>query len=98
MNDFELIIDLHLRNDRQGPGSDAETRRAIDLARLDRGTRLAIADIGSGTGAASLVLAKELDAYITAIDFAEPFVGKLRERVAEAGLSDRIEATVGQME
>jgi SAM-dependent methyltransferase len=44
------------------------------------------------------VLAKELDAHITAIDFAELFVGKLRERVAEAGLSDRIEATVGQME
>lgn len=98
MNELDLVIDLHLRNDRQGPGSDAETRRAIDLARLDRSVQLTIADIGSGTGASSLVLANTLNAHITAIDFAEPFINALRERVDQAGLGERIEATVGQME
>lgn len=98
MDDLDLIIDLHVRNDRQGPGSDTETRRAIELARLDRNNPVTIADIGSGTGAASLVLANTLNAHITAVDFAEPFISTLSERAAEAGLSDRIEAAVGQME
>jgi len=33
VNDLEPLIDLHAVSDRRGPGSDAETRRAIELAR-----------------------------------------------------------------
>ncbi len=98
MNDLDLLIDLHLRNDRQGPGSDAETRRAIDLTRLNPNKQLAIADIGSGTGASSFVLAETLNGHITAVDFAEPFVERLREEATARGISDRIEPMVGQME
>jgi len=98
MNDLSLLIDLHLRNDRQGPGSDAETRRAIEIARLDPNKQLAIADIGSGTGASSFVLAETLNGHITAVDFAEPFIERLREQAAAKGMSDRIEPMVGQME
>lgn len=98
MTDFDLLIDLHLRNARQGPGSGEETRRAINLAHLDPNDRLAIADIGSGTGAAGLVLASTLNAHITAVDFAEPFVERLRDRAAAEGLSDCIEPVVAHME
>jgi SAM-dependent methyltransferase len=98
MDDLDLIIDLHVRNHRQGPGSDVETRRAIEMARIDQERQITIADIGSGTGAASLVLANTLNAHITAVDFAKPFIDALSERAAEAGLSDRIEASIGQME
>jgi ubiquinone/menaquinone biosynthesis C-methylase UbiE len=97
MSNLDLLIDLHLRNDRQGPGSDAETRRAINLTRLDPNERLAIADIGCGTGASSFVLAKALNGHITAVDFAEPFVERLRKGTATRGLSDYIEPFVGQM-
>lgn len=98
MSEFDLLIDLHLGNARQGPGSDEETARAIGLARLGSERPLAIADIGCGTGAASLVLARLLDARVVAVDFAEPFVDRLRERAAASGLGDRIEPVVGQME
>jgi ubiquinone/menaquinone biosynthesis C-methylase UbiE len=97
-SEFDLIIDLHLRNDRQGPGGDEETQRAIELGRLGQDRPLAVADIGCGTGASSLVLARSLDARITAVDFAEPFIDRLRERVDAAGLSGRIDAMVGRME
>lgn len=98
MDDLSLLIDLHLRNDRQGPGDDDETRRAIDLARLDTAARLSVADIGCGTGASALVLADMLNADITAIDAAPAFIDQLRERAADRGLDERISAKVGQME
>lgn len=98
LTELDLLVDLHLRNARQGPGSDEETRRAIELARLDPRERLKIADIGCGTGAAALVLASTLDAHVTAVDFAEPFVHRLGEQAAAAGLSDRIEPVVARME
>jgi SAM-dependent methyltransferase len=98
MGTLELLLDLHLRNDRQGPGCDEETRRAVELARLDPALPIEAADLGCGTGASALVLARALNARVTALDAAEPFVARLRERAAGAGLADRIEARVGQME
>lgn len=98
MNDLDLLIDLHLCNDRLGPGGDDETRRAIELAGVGERGACRIADIGCGTGASSLVLASELDASVVAVDAAEPFVGRVRERAAAAGLSNRIEAQVARME
>ena len=98
MNDLEFLIDLHVRNPRQGPGSAEETRRAIELARLDRGRTLQALDIGCGTGASSLELARTLDANVTAVDALPAFVEKLEERSAIAGLTRRIAGQVGQME
>jgi len=98
MGDVDLIIDLHAGNPRQGPGGDDETRRAIELARLDHAEPLAIADVGCGTGASSLVLARTLNAHVTALDIADPFLERLRERAADQGLSDRIDPVVGRME
>lgn len=98
MTHLDLIIDLHVENDRQGPGGDDETRRAIDMARLSRDVSLRVLDIGSGTGAASLVLARDLNARVTAIDAAERFIERLRVRAAQAGHSDRINPVVGRME
>jgi len=34
MDDLDLLIDLHVRNARQAPGSDESTQQAITLARL----------------------------------------------------------------
>lgn len=36
MDDFRLLIDLHRPSQRQGPGGDAETKRAMEMAGLDR--------------------------------------------------------------
>jgi ubiquinone/menaquinone biosynthesis C-methylase UbiE len=97
MTELERIIDLHLRNTRQGPGSDATTRRALADTGLAHSRALSVADIGCGTGAASLILAQLPDAHVTAIDAAEPFVARLHERAIAAGVADRIDACVGNM-
>ncbi len=87
---FDLLVDLHIDGERQGPGSDEATRRAIALARLEQESDLTIADIGCGTGASSLVLANDLDAHVTAVDFLPPFLARLDDAARQHGLADRI--------
>jgi ubiquinone/menaquinone biosynthesis C-methylase UbiE len=99
MNELDLIVDLHLRNPRQGPGGEAETQTAIDLCRLCPDEELTIADIGCGTGASALQLAQHFTrSHITAIDAMEPFVTRAGERADERGLSNRIDVRIGNME
>lgn len=90
MNDFQLLIDLHRRAIRQGPGGEAETKRAMELAGLDGSRPLKIADIGCGTGASTILLAKELDAEITAVDVLPDFLDELQSRANLHGVADRI--------
>ena len=99
MADDDLLIDLHLRNDRQGPGGDADTRRALEFARRRTEQPLAVADLGCGTGASTLVLAKSLSqARITAVDLAQPFLDRLAERAAEQDVAERIQTVCADLE
>ena len=98
MNELDLLVDLHRDGPRQGPGGDDATRLAITLAGLGAGKDLRIADIGCGTGAATFVLARTLDATVTAIDFLPAFIDELAAAAARAGLGERIEARVATME
>ncbi|MBN1834081.1 MAG: class I SAM-dependent methyltransferase [Deltaproteobacteria bacterium] len=98
MNDFQLLIDLHLPATRQGPGGETETRQAIALAGLDRSRRLKIADIGCGTGASTILLAKELDAGITAVDSLPEFLDELQTRAKDHGVAEKITTLSCSME
>ncbi|MEQ8659539.1 MAG: class I SAM-dependent methyltransferase [Gammaproteobacteria bacterium] len=98
MNDLALLIDLHRDGPRQGPGDDDATRLAITLAGLREKRGLRIADIGCGTGAATLVLARELDAVVTAVDCLADFVSDLADVVQRQQLGERIEPLVATME
>jgi len=98
MDDLKLLIDLHITADRQGPGGEAETRRAVELSGLSKRRNLRVADIGCGTGASTLVLAKTLDANIVAVDFLSEFLDVLRSRAARAGVADRIETVNASMD
>ncbi len=98
MDDLGLLIDLHVRAERQGPGDDAETRRAIELSGLLERTALKIADIGCGTGASTVILAADLDAQIIAVDFLPDFLEMLRLRVARAGLAERVTTVNASMD
>jgi ubiquinone/menaquinone biosynthesis C-methylase UbiE len=98
MDDLQLLMELHGAQYRQGPGSDAATERAIDLAGLDRDAPLAIADIGCGTGASTLCLAQQLNAVITAVDFLQPFLDTLQQRAREQGLAEWITTSCASME
>jgi ubiquinone/menaquinone biosynthesis C-methylase UbiE len=77
---LQLLIDLHISNFRQGPGGETETRKALKLAGVDNSRPLKVADIGCGTGASTLQLAKELDAEIIAVDFLPEFLEELQAR------------------
>ncbi|MBN8489946.1 MAG: class I SAM-dependent methyltransferase [Burkholderiales bacterium] len=90
MEDLELLIDLHLTARRQGPGDAAQTRRAIELAGLSGLRNLKVADIGCGTGASALVLARDLESRIVAVDTLSAFLATLQSRAEQAGLADRI--------
>lgn len=96
---FSLMVDLHRDGRRQGPGSDAETLRALELARLDADAPLEVADIGCGTGASALVLADRLPkARIVAVDLFPEFLGVLEERAQAAGSADQIETLQASMD
>lgn len=92
MNDLQLklLIDLHRRHDRQGPGGVAETKQAMTLAGLDHSRNLKVADIGCGTGASTIQLAKELDTDMTAVDFLPEFLEELKYRAEASGVADKI--------
>ena len=90
MDDLQLLIDLHKDAMRQGPGGDDETRLAVTLSGLRGKPNLKIADIGCGSGASTLILAEELDAHITAVDFLPEFLTQLARAAEQAGLQNRI--------
>jgi SAM-dependent methyltransferase len=98
LDDLALLVDLHREGKRQGPGGEDETRLAITLSGLSARKRLKIADIGCGTGASTLVLAKALDASVTAVDFLPDFVRDLDITVERENLGERIETLVARME
>lgn len=90
MTDFQVLIDLHKNNHRQGPGSDAVTEKALGLIPLSDTTKLKIADLGSGTGAQTLILAKLLKGDITAIDLFPDFLNILAEKAEKHRVSKSI--------
>ena len=65
--DYRIIAAFFAGLDRQGPGDDAQTRRALSF--IDGlPPRPRIADIGCGTGRQTAVLASALDGPVTAVD------------------------------
>ncbi len=87
---LQLLMDLHKNANRQGPGGDEETEKALNLAAIDRDAPLKVADIGCGTGAATLALARLLNARITAVDFLQEFLDVLEARAGTEGVSSKI--------
>lgn len=98
MNDLELLVDLHRDGPRQGPGDASDTRLAVALSGLGGMKDLRIADLGCGTGASTLVLARELDADIIAVDVVEEFLVTLEVRAEQEGLSGRIATLAASMD
>ena len=91
MDPLDLLIDLHLDGERQGPGGDVETELALHLAGVDRTLALKVADIGCGTGACSLLLARLLpNAGITAVDLLPDFLDVLQARARQLGVAEAI--------
>ena len=98
MDDYQLLIDLHNRAKRQGPGGDAETEKAVGLAMIDPSVPLKIADIGCGTGSSALLLARLLNAKITAVDFLPEFLEMLETNARHLSLTEKISTLACSMD
>ena len=96
MNLMDLISEFHSKAERQGPGSDEMTKRALAaMPLLGRDAR--ILDIGCGTGASTIVLARETGASFVALDALTPFLDELQARFLASGLQDRVQTVPGDM-
>jgi len=98
MKEMELIIDLHKHAERQGPGSEADTLRALGLIDISKRKGLKIADLGCGTGGQTLTLARNTEAEITAVDLFPEFLEILDLNAKKEGLQDRIKTVSGSMD
>ena len=90
MTELELIIDLHKNSERQGPGSEKDTLRALDLLNLPTDQNLKVADMGCGSGGQTITLAKNLNGHITAVDLFPEFLHELNEKSQQLELTDKI--------
>ncbi len=95
--DFSLICEYFASIDRQGPGSDEVTRRALSFV-PGINTHSRIADIGCGTGSSTLLLAADTGARVTAIDLFPQFLTRLSQRADAAGLSTHIDTSAASMD
>ncbi|MGI6424960.1 MAG: class I SAM-dependent methyltransferase [Tepidanaerobacteraceae bacterium] len=79
MDLLELIIEYHRDNERQGPGSEEATLKALSrIPNINKKTK--ILDIGCGTGGQTITLAKNTESHITAVDMLPQFLEKLMKK------------------
>lgn len=95
---MELMMQLHLNNNRQGPGSEEATNLAITLTGIDKKKSYKIADIGCGTGGQTISLAKTLQGEIVAVDLFEEFLDRLKDNSKNENISAHIETLSASMD
>ncbi|HTW95231.1 MAG TPA: methyltransferase domain-containing protein [Tepidisphaeraceae bacterium] len=87
---MDIFWELHTGLAREAPGCDRSTHdalaRIVGLPAVPR-----VLDIGCGPGTQTLLLARQTQGQITAVDTHQPFLDELSHRAAKAGLANRIQ-------
>jgi len=97
--DLSVVIDFFSQMDRQGPGSEEITLKALNFIDLTGSVGgLRIADMGCGTGGQTISLAHNTSAHITAFDIFPGMIDVLQHRVRKLGLHKRITGVVASMD
>lgn len=96
--EFQLLVNFHKDNKRQGPGSSRATKRALSFLGMDEKKKLEIADIGCGTGSQTITLAKNTNSHITAVDLSYDFLEKLKTRAGDLNLDHQITTRENSMD
>jgi len=94
---LRLLTDLHINNHHQGPGGDTAFARALELSGIAIQAPLKIADIGCGTGSATIPLLQHTNATITAVELLPAFLEKLKVHAEAAGVADRLQTVEADM-
>ena len=72
--------------------------RSFLVSRIEAGPGELVLDVASGTGAVAIELARRTGAHVVGLDQSPQMLASARERVARAGLNDRIELVEGRAE
>lgn len=93
---WEIFFEVYEALPRQGPGNRDCAARALRLCGgLPRSP--VVLDLGCGVGGQTLQLAELTSGSIIAIDSHAPSIERLKETLAARGLSQRVQAQVGDM-
>lgn len=93
---MEIFMDIQRGLPRQGPGLNESTARAFGLC-VDLPREVLALDVGCGPGVQTLVLGKALNGHIIAVDIYEEYLTELAKHAADAGLSEKVEVRVEDM-
>ncbi|NMC42134.1 MAG: class I SAM-dependent methyltransferase [Bacteroidales bacterium] len=94
--DFDLICEYFSLLDRQGPGSEEVTLKALSfIDNLNNDSCLA--DIGCGTGGQTMTLAMHAPGVITGIDLFPQFIDLFNMNAKKLNLHERVKGIVGSM-
>lgn len=98
MTELELLIDFHIEGKRQGPGSDNDTLKALNMINIIKHENIKVADIGCGTGAQTIKVAENINGKIIAIDLFPEFLDILNSNAKKSGISEKVETLEANME
>ena len=93
---IQALLTLHHGLPRGGPGSDRNTKKALNLL-PGLPDKPRVLDLGCGPGKQTLVLAKELEVKITAVDIYSGFLDQLITLAQRRGLSHLVEPVQADM-
>jgi len=95
--DVALICEYFSSLDRQGPGSQEATIKALSfIDNLHDGSN--IVDLGCGTGGQTIVLAQNTPGNITGIDVFTGFIDKLNDNALKLNIQARVKGVIGSMD
>jgi ubiquinone/menaquinone biosynthesis C-methylase UbiE len=86
---MEIFWELHSDLPQEGPGDNKSTIQALRLIKNLPDTPK-ILDIGCGPGRQTLLLAKDADGFITAIDTHQPFLDEVEKRATAENVKDNV--------
>ena len=93
---WKVFFEVHSGLPRENPGDDETTKKAYSMLR-DLPEQSHILDVGCGSGAQTVALAKLSRGRIIALDKHQPFLEDLERKAEAAGVSDRIQVVNGDM-
>ena len=78
-------------------GQDPRWRRFL-VSRIEADSGDTVLDVATGTGAVAIEIARRTGAHVVGLDQSPQMLASARERIARAGLDDRIELLEGRAE
>jgi len=93
----DLLCEIHIGLERQGPGSPEMTLRALSfMDGLDEKSR--VADLGCGTGGQTVTLAQNVAGNIVGVDFFPDFIDVFNGNARKLNFQNRVKGIVGSID